>query len=240
MQFITLAVLATSAFTPVVMAAPMATAGSLGLWAFLIKWWWSHGAVLPSWPPAGWKNCPDNWPYPQNWNWDLPHLCPGKVDKPPTPKFPPGCKPDAPKNWTMACPVKPAGQIKDGQIQCNSPYPAVDFDSDKNAAIKSVFSVQNGQLFDQYSRACEISYPQQQLQCNYIADLTQAQKGFSIDSATNYLMYNGENTWYGCNIGTDSSFGQIIFTGTHRDFSGVQTTTENPNCAAYHLTAQYV
>jgi hypothetical protein len=153
----------------------------------------------------------------------------------------PGCKPSTPeRNFTLQCPTsdRQAGSIFDGQIQCGSPYPAQDVANKKGlAAVVTSFSLKDGALFDNYSRACEISAGNQ-LQCNAISDLTKAQKGFAINTA-GQLEFNGENTWYGCNIGTSNAFGDIIFTGTHKDFTGVQSATENANCDAYRLTVSY-
>jgi hypothetical protein len=106
------------------------------------------------------------------------------------------------------------------------------------AAANTKFYLTDGALFDQFDRACEISAGNQ-LQCNKVSNLSAAMKGFSINVA-NQLEFNAENTWYGCNIGTEASYGQIVFTGTHLEFSGTQTDTTNPNCDAYRLTVSYV
>ena len=142
------------------------------------------------------------------------------------------------QNFTLACPSAPAGQIFDGQIQCNSPYPAQEVAAGRVSWVKSTFYIQNGGLYDEMGRGCEISSGNQ-LQCNVLVNGATAETGFAIDSSSN-LIWQGENTWYGCNIGTDSSYGQILFTGTHLDFSGVQKATENANCAAYRLGVTFV
>ncbi|ORY83140.1 hypothetical protein BCR37DRAFT_392486 [Protomyces lactucae-debilis] len=146
-----------------------------------------------------------------------------------------------PPYFYINCPDLPAGSIFDGQLQCNSPYPAIDAAANPSkgpAATNTKFYLTNGALFDQFDRACEISAGNQ-LQCNAVADKSTAMQGFSINTS-NQLEFNAENTWYGCNIGSQDSFGQIIFTGTHLDFDGNQKDTSNDNCDAYRLTIQYV
>jgi hypothetical protein len=142
--------------------------------------------------------------------------------------------------FQLRCPDLTAGSIFDGQIQCNSPYPALDVANPSKgpAAANTKFYLTDGALFDQFDRACEISAGNQ-LQCNKISDNSAAMKGFSINEA-NQLEFNAESTWYGCNIGSEASYGQILFTGTSFDFSGNQKGTSNPNCDAYRLTVSYV
>jgi hypothetical protein len=144
------------------------------------------------------------------------------------------------KYFYLDCPVAPAGSIFDGQIQCNSPYPAIDVANPSKgpASVSTKFYLEDGALFDQFDRACEISSGNQ-LQCNAISDSSTAMKGFAINPSTMFLEWNTENTWYGCDIGTSPSFGTILFTGTHKDFDGASSATENPNCDAYRLTVQY-
>ncbi|ORY83139.1 hypothetical protein BCR37DRAFT_379108 [Protomyces lactucae-debilis] len=155
----------------------------------------------------------------------------------------PTTTPSAPtKFFNILAPELPLGSIFDGQLQANSPYPAIDVaavPSKGPASVNTQFYLDNGALFDQYGRACEISSGNQ-LQCNMISNPSTAMKGFAIDPVTMFLEWNTEDTFYGCNIGTSDTFGQIIFTGTHKDFAGVSADTENPNCDAYHLTVKYV
>lgn len=191
------------------------------------------------WPPAPpVSSCPPKWPWPQV-PWKHPSGYPGNCPKPPKddgPKYPPGCTPNPPKNtnFTLGCPDKPAGQIFDGQIQCNSPYPGQEVADGIKSFITSTFYIKDGSLYDQLGRACEISAGNQ-LQCNVLPSGATAMKGFAIDSKSD-LIWQGENTWYGCNIGTEDKYGTIIFTGTHKEFSGNSAPTENPNCDAYRLS----
>ena len=226
--------------------APTAVADPTLSWFQLFNWFnWYAGVSIPTWPPKAPSGCLPKWPYPQVPWWTLPQpkKCPGKgPDKPSPsnpPKYPPGCDNNGGKtNFTLSCPTKPMGSIKDGQLQCNSPYPAIDAAQTSEAIVDTQFYLTNGALFDQRGRACEISSGYQ-LQCNYISNSADAQTGFSLNSGKQ-LLWQGENTWYGCNIGTSDSYGQILFTGTHLDFSGVQADTDNPNCDAFRLTAVYV
>jgi hypothetical protein len=153
----------------------------------------------------------------------------------------PTVAPPAIKYFNLLAPELPLGSIFDGQLQGNSPYPAIDVANPSKgpASVNTKFYLDNGALFDQFNRACEISSGNQ-LQCNAISDPSTAMKGFAIDPDTMFLEWNTENTWYGCNIGTSDKFGTIIFTGTHKDFDGTSAETENPNCDAYRLTVKYV
>lgn len=227
-----------------VSAAPAPVADPTLSWLALFNWFnWFGPKAIPAWPPAAPYGCLPKWPYPQvSWT-TIPKKCPGIPPKKPSPtvppKYPNGCDNNGGNtNFTLACPVKPMGSIADGQLQCNSPYPAMAAVNSDQALVDTKFYLTDGALFDQLGRACEISGGYQ-LQCNYISDNSAAMKGFSLNSG-NQLLWQGENTWYGCNIGTSYDYGQILFTGTHLDFNGVQSATDNPNCAAFRLTAAYV
>lgn len=223
------------------------TGGILSSINCALLWNWgssqcSSGTKLWTWPPTAPSGCPSGYPWAQvPWKyeqWKFPGKCPSHPWQT-GPKYPPGCNNNPPKNtnFTLACPTKAAGQIFDGQIQCNSPYPGQEVNAGRVSFISSSFYILNGGLYDQLGRGCEISAGNQ-LQCNALTNGATAEAGFAIDASSN-LIWQGENTWYGCNIGTDSSYGQIIFTGTHKDFSGSSAATENANCAAYRLGVVY-
>ncbi|ORY83138.1 hypothetical protein BCR37DRAFT_379107 [Protomyces lactucae-debilis] len=108
----------------------------------------------------------------------------------------PSATPSTPtKYFNLLAPVSPLGSIFDGQLQANSPYPAVDVaavPSKGPASVSTQFYLTDGALFDQYNGACEISSGNQ-LQCNSIVDASKAMKGFAIDPATMYLEFNMED-----------------------------------------------